>query len=204
VRVWVEAHKNNHDQTEIVGSGYFSIKSSCSVSPPPPPPPPAKPPATPPPSPPPAVDPTPPPSTEEPPPASENPEENNDTEEENSKERAEAQEKTKTTDPEKKKSLFQIPQWVGMVYLSIIGVLSFGGIAYLLSRTKIKEVVRDLVKRKPERKLPIAPLKKLVDQPKPKAPVVEIVEKKKPIKTEIKDDLTLADLEKLRDQEDIK
>ncbi len=202
VRVWVEAHKNNHDQTEIVSSGVFSIKSNCSSSPPPSPPPSsppsAKPPSS---SPPPSSPPTtsaPTTPTEALPPsiASDESKPQNDTTDDNS------QTPNTKKDPQvEKKTLFQIPRWVGMLYLLMVGILSFGGVLFLLSQEKLKALLKSrFVKITP--KIPRNLPKPVVSQPAVKR--LEVVEKKIPKEVHIKDDLTIADLNNLRSQEELK
>lgn len=198
VRVWVAAHKNNHDQTEIVSSSVFSIISNCSGNPPtsspPPSPPSTKPPSpTPPPSSPPATAPS---TTPEvaPPITGSN---ESETPPKATDDNSQASNDKKGPQIEKK-TLFQIPKWAGMLYLLVVGILSFGGVFFLLSQEKLKALLRRwFVKITP--KIPRNLPKPVVRQPTIKK--VEVVEKKIPKENIVKDDLTIEDLNKIRNQE---
>lgn len=192
VRVWVEAHKNNHSRVgnEIASSGIFSIKNSCNVTPPPPPAP-KPPPVAPPPQ-----------SSAETPPIVETPTEevptipNEEDLSENTEYYKEGTEQT-SNDSNKNISITKktgIPKIYGMVYLLSVGLIIIGGLVYV-------SLHKNLILNK----LNFSGFDKLKDiklpTPEPGLKQKNVTSKK--ISKEYNGELTLQELENLRQKEDL-
>lgn len=187
VKIWVEAHKNNHSRVEIVSSGAFSIMPNCSTTPPPPPP------VTKPPPPPAVTNPSPeiaPPDT---------PVSNDETqvatdsvssldEHKNSSETATIQEKAKKVGNTK------LPKVLGMLYLVTVGSIIVVGLVYLLLKTKIWSKFRS-------KQMGIVDILPDQREQKTTVPIKSSAAEKSAKNEPVDNELTLDDLAKLRNEE---